>query len=166
MNHSNIVNLPLDSATALIKAHLRVKIDSNGEAVLSGADEAFLGTNLQDVTGTVDGTHARNVAAVALKGYGTHYATAAGAIALGAEVDAAASGKVETTGGAPIGIALEAASADGDVIRVFYYNPVARPAQAAHIANPTGGATQDAEARTAINSILVVLENAKLTATS
>lgn len=34
--------------------------------------------------------------------------------------------------------------------------PVAR---AAHIADPTGGATVDAEARTAINAILVVLEN-------
>ena len=37
--------------------------------------------------------------------------------------------------------------------------------QAAHIADPTGG-TPDAEARTAINAILVVLENAGLTASS
>ena len=34
---------------------------------------------------------------------------------------------------------------------------------AAHIADPTGGATQDAEARTAIDSMPVVLENAGLT---
>jgi len=39
-------------------------------------------------------------------------------------------------------------------------------AQAAHIGNPTGGATQDAEARSAINAILVVLENKGLTALS
>lgn len=41
--------------------------------------------------------------------------------------------------------------------------PVARQA---HIADPSGGATQDAEARTAINAILVVLENLGFTATS
>jgi hypothetical protein len=39
-------------------------------------------------------------------------------------------------------------------------------AQAAHIADPTGGATTDAEARTAIDAILVVLENVGLTASS
>jgi len=36
--------------------------------------------------------------------------------------------------------------------------------QANHIADPTGGATTDAEARTAINAILVVLENKGFTA--
>ena len=35
-----------------------------------------------------------------------------------------------------------------------------------HIANPSGGGVQDAEARTAINAILVILENLKLTETS
>lgn len=39
-------------------------------------------------------------------------------------------------------------------------------AQQAHIADPAGGATQDAEARAAINDILVVLETFGLTATS
>lgn len=42
----------------------------------------------------------------------------------------------------------------------------AAAAQAAHIANPSGGGTQDAEARTAINAILVALENAGITASS
>lgn len=41
--------------------------------------------------------------------------------------------------------------------------PVARQA---HIADPSGGAIQDAEARTAINAILIVLENFGLVATS
>ena len=45
-------------------------------------------------------------------------------------------------------------------------NGVTPPAQAAHIADPSGGGTQDAEARTAINAILVVLENLGFTATS
>jgi hypothetical protein len=38
--------------------------------------------------------------------------------------------------------------------------------QQAHIADPSGGATVDAQARTAINSILTVLENIGATATS
>jgi hypothetical protein len=39
-------------------------------------------------------------------------------------------------------------------------------AKATHIANPSGGGTTDAEARTAINAILVVLENNGQIATS
>ena len=38
--------------------------------------------------------------------------------------------------------------------------------QASHIANPGGGLTADSEARTAINAILVVLENKGFIATS
>lgn len=38
--------------------------------------------------------------------------------------------------------------------------------QATHISDPSGGATQDAQARSAINDILVVLENKGFTATS
>jgi hypothetical protein len=46
--------------------------------------------------------------------------------------------------------------ADGTGISFFTSVTVA---QQAHIANPSGGATTDAEARTAINSILTALEN-------
>jgi hypothetical protein len=42
----------------------------------------------------------------------------------------------------------------------------AKAVQAAHIANPSGGTTVDTQARTAINAILVVLENKGLTASS
>lgn len=45
-------------------------------------------------------------------------------------------------------------------------NGVAPPVQAAHIADPAGGATVDAESRTAINGILVILENLGYKATS
>ncbi len=47
-------------------------------------------------------------------------------------------------------------TASGNLLGFYGVSPAA---QAAHIADPTGGATVDAEARTAINSILVVLEN-------
>lgn len=55
-----------------------------------------------------------------------------------------------------------------DLLRAMFNSrtDVISQAAAAHIANPSGGATTDAEARTAINAILVVLENAGLTATS
>jgi hypothetical protein len=43
-------------------------------------------------------------------------------------------------------------------------NGVTPPAQAAHIADPSGGSTVDAESRTAINAILVALEAIGITA--
>jgi hypothetical protein len=46
---------------------------------------------------------------------------------------------------------------DGDPIRLY---------KQSHVADPSGGGTQDAEARTAISSILAILENAGLMATS
>jgi len=124
MQHNNIISLGVSNATGAISAHLRVEIDSNGQAVIGGATNAFLGTNLQDVDGTVasDGAVGRNISAVQLKGCGLHYATADGAIAVGAEVDPVAAGKITTTAGSPCGRAVEAASADGDVIRVVFYN--------------------------------------------
>ena len=54
-------------------------------------------------------------------------------------------------------------TATGQKIAFHNATPVV---QAAHIANPTGGSTTDSEARTAINAILVVLENKGFTATS
>lgn len=53
---------------------------------------------------------------------GTHKMVANGAIAYGAEVFTAALGKVgaSSTGAFALGTALEAASADGDVIEVLY----------------------------------------------
>jgi len=60
-----------------------------------------------------------------------------------------------TTTGTKIG------TATNQKLGFFNTTPVV---QAVHIADPTGGATQDAEARTAINAILVVLENVGLTA--
>ena len=58
------------------------------------------------------------------------------------------------------GIRIEA-SGSAPMIGLYGVNAVV---QAAHIADPAGGATQDAEARTAINAILVALENIGITA--
>ncbi len=52
---------------------------------------------------------------------------------------------------------------DTQKISVYGATPVIR---ANHIANPSGGLTTDAEARTAINAILVAIENFGITKTS
>lgn len=55
---------------------------------------------------------------------GTHYAIASGAISANAEFQAAASGEIAAlTTGKAIGRAIEAATADGDVIEVVWYPP-------------------------------------------
>jgi predicted RecA/RadA family phage recombinase len=53
---------------------------------------------------------------------GVQRLTASGAIAVGAKVSAAAAGKIQTLGSTsnPIGLALQAAAADGDVIDVLF----------------------------------------------
>jgi predicted RecA/RadA family phage recombinase len=53
---------------------------------------------------------------------GVQQLTASGAIAAGAKVSSAAAGKVQTVGATtnPIGLALEAAAADNDVIDVLF----------------------------------------------
>lgn len=49
---------------------------------------------------------------------------------------------------------------------ISVWGTTAPSSQPAHIADPTGGVTQDAEARTAINSILVALESYGFVASS
>lgn len=61
---------------------------------------------------------------------------------------------------------LNMTSGNLEVTGAIGTNGVSAPSQAAHIADPSGGATQDTEARAAINDILVVLENLGHTATS
>ena len=53
---------------------------------------------------------------------GVHRLTASGAIVAGVKVSSAAAGKVQTIGSTvnPIGVALEAAAADNDVIDVLF----------------------------------------------
>ncbi len=57
--------------------------------------------------------------------------------------------------------------ASGGVVNVYAGGKiVAAGTQAAHIANPTGGTTTDAEARAAIAAILAALEGVGITASS
>lgn len=78
----------------------------------------------------------------------------------------AVSGGLDVGGGATVrGDVTIAGDLEHTGTNVGFYS--ATPVdQAAHIADPTGGLTNDAEARTAIDAILVVLEELGLTASA
>lgn len=79
---------------------------------------------------------------------------------VGDAVFASADGTATLTGASNsfIGVVKDFAGSGTAVVRIS-----TEPDPAAHIADPTGGGTNDAEARTAIDAILVVLENNGLT---
>lgn len=110
-----------------------------GQAVTLKASAAVTGGRLVAVTGngTVGPADADSAAVVGVAGFdaaigedvtvftragGVHRLTANGAIAAGVKVSSAATGKVQTLGTTvnPIGLALEAAAADNDVIDVLF----------------------------------------------
>lgn len=89
---------------------------------------------------------------------------AAAAISLGALISASTNGRGQTqvTGQAILGVALQAASAAGHVIPMI---PVKSSAVlGSTITDPSGGATVDAEARTAINALIDRLQDQGLIA--
>lgn len=100
------------SCSGALAQYLRVKTPSSLAA--AGVDEMDIGT-LEEASFA-----AGDVRAVRLRtAQGTAKMVAAGAITAGADVYAAASGKIAATGYVYIGQALEAASANNDVIEVL-----------------------------------------------
>lgn len=110
-----------------------------GQAVTFKASAAVTGGRLVAVTGprTVGPAGADSAAVVGVAGFdaaigddvtvftragGVHSLVASAAIVAGAKVSAAATGKVQTIGSTtnPVGIALDAAAADNDVIDVLF----------------------------------------------
>ena len=110
-----------------------------GQAVTFTASADVTGGRLVEVTGnrTVGPAGADASDVVGVAGYdakagdpvtvytragGVHPLTASGAIAAGAKIASAAAGKVQTIASLtnPVGLALEAASADNDVIDVLF----------------------------------------------
>jgi hypothetical protein len=118
-------NLTFFADIALAKA-LRVKIKSGSttdpiEVELAGLGEAHIGTVLKPAL--ID----ELVAVKPRNAQGTHEMVAAGAISAGAVFYGAASGKISATvAGAAIGIAVEASTADGDIIEVFPFESEGR----------------------------------------
>lgn len=112
------VSFPADTA---IGPYLRVKL-SSGNLTLAGAADVELGVVDKRINVT-DGTlGASDHGTVLLRNTeGAVYGTADGAISAYAAVYGAASGKISATeNGNYLGIALEAATADGDVISFVY----------------------------------------------
>lgn len=119
---SQFVSTPTRTFTAgaAIAKHLRVKISSGvlaAAGVGASDDTVEIGTLLDAsfASGDVRAVHLRNSG-------GTTKMVAAAAITAGAAVYGAASGKISSTSsGTAIGIAMEAAGADNDIIEVLRY---------------------------------------------
>lgn len=111
---SNCKTFEADEAIA---KYLRVKLDSDGKITTAGATDKDIGTAESEAFAAGDDIAVRLSSAT-----GTQKCVAAGAITVGAAVHTAASGKVndtQATGAFVYGIALEGASADGDIIEVL-----------------------------------------------
>lgn len=110
-----------------------------GEAVTFAASADVTGGRLVSLTApnSVGPSGADSAAVIGVAGFdaktgenvtvytragGVQRLTASGAIAAGAKVSAAATGKVQTVGSTtnPIGLALQVATSDGDVIDVLF----------------------------------------------
>lgn len=126
-------------ATALA-AYVRVKLTA-GLLVVAGAGESAIGVTI------APSAISAPASVRLLNGYGTALMLAGAAITSGNPVYGLASGKIDdavaaTAAGASIGIALEAATADGDVIEVLLRGSVPMaPAASANQAVPTDLAT-------------------------
>lgn len=122
MSQYNESGVKTFTATSAITQFSRVKLtSSSGSAVeLAGAGESFIGIT------TADATAAGAPVSVILTSAGrTYKAVAAEALAAGAVIYGGAVGKVQdTASGTAIGVAIEAATADGDVIEILLNNGV------------------------------------------
>jgi len=101
-------------ATAAVAENLRVSYLSTGKIAVSGAGERGCGTTDAPALAADD-----YVAVRIWSAQGTRKMVASEAIAAGADVYAAASGKIAATGTVKLGQAKEAATANNDVIEVL-----------------------------------------------
>lgn len=151
-------NVTLPSNSVAFSQYLRV-VMSGGFISLAGADDIEIGTVGQTTT-TLD-----TVAPVVPRTVeGTKLFVASGAITQYAEVFAAASGKVSATGnGRKIGIAIEAASSNGDVIEVLPLEDTKKTCFTPQTVAAAGSVQGDAAAITANAPSVVVVTGADAT---
>ncbi len=105
-------------ADAAITQYARVKLDSDGKVTTAGLTDKDIGTATRAAFAAGD------LIAVRLRSApGTHKMIVSEAVAAGATLYTESDGEVQDTAqatGFQIGTALEAATADGDVIEVLY----------------------------------------------
>lgn len=105
-------------ADEAIAINFRVKLDSDGKVTVAGLADKEIGTAVTPAFAAGDPVTVRLRTAA-----GTHKMIAVEALAVGATVYTEAAGKVQDTAASTafqVGVALEAAAADGDVIEVLY----------------------------------------------
>lgn len=99
------------ATAAAIAESIRVTVDSDGLISAAGASTLAVGVTVEAVAASGYGT------VKLFNAPGTYLCTAAGAVTRGAHLYPAANGKVDDTGTTKIPlVALEAATADGDII--------------------------------------------------
>jgi hypothetical protein len=106
------------TASGAIAQHLRVALLSTGQTAVAGAGAPGIGTSDNACFASGDFHSVRLWTAV-----GTRKMVASGAINAGGSVFAAASGKVSSSGTLYLGLAMESAAADNDVIEVMAGTP-------------------------------------------
>lgn len=141
------------TANGAIGAKIRVKLTAASatdpaQVEVAGAGEQHIGITQFAVA---DG----EIVAVKLRNHnGTQEATASEALAVGAVLYGAAAGKVaDTSSGTAIGIAKEAATADGDIIEIIEFTVISTAAANVSIAD-AGGFTAQTTVEAAIQEML------------
>lgn len=118
MAEMNATGCKAFEADEAISQYARVKLDSDGKITNAGLTDKEIGTATRAAFAAGDIIDVRLRTAA-----GTHKMLVSEALAAGATVYTEASGKVQDTAQATafqVGTALEAATADGDVIEVLY----------------------------------------------
>jgi len=102
-----------------LDAYMLVDIESDGS--VTKASETSVSTQIGYTVAPAASGEAATISLVV--GGGTSYAIADGAVAIGEVIYSAAGGKVSASGAGPqrVGLAVSAATADGDVIEVIAY---------------------------------------------
>ncbi|HUX58128.1 MAG TPA: hypothetical protein VMV77_14215 [Bacteroidales bacterium] len=150
------------TANGALTAHARVK--ASGGSVTSPVQVELAGSGEQHIGITEYAAGNGTIVAVKLRTFpGTVEAIAAGIVVQGAVIYGAADGKVDdASAGSAIGIALEAAGADGDIIEIVDFSVLSTTAATVSIADALAH-TDAATVEAALEEIYIHLHSAQVT---
>lgn len=145
MAEMNVSGCKTFEADEAIAQYRRVKMDADGKVTYADATDASDGVSDRESFAAGE-----KIAVMLKSAPGTRKMTAAGAITAGDAVYGAADGKVATDGFVLEGKAIDAATADGDIIEVM---PLSSPASVDTVAS-AGSAQGDAAALTGLVNVV------------